>query len=318
MFDTKASDYKITSPLSPFHRDVVKELANACHEAGLPFGVYYSQPDWRHPDAFTPDRHENYLDYLRVQVRELCLNYGRMDIFWFDGLNRAAKEYDGAGLVKIIRSLQPHIIINNRTGLPEDHDTPEQRIGKFQNTRPWESCITIGRQWAWKPNDNIKSLPECLHTLISCAGGDGNLLFNVGPMPDGRIEPRQMERLKEMGAWLAKYGESIYRTRGGPWQPKEGIASTRRENTVFVHILGWTGNTLSLPNLPRKVISATLLTGGKVECKQNGDLLALSVAASDRKPIDTIVKLELDGSAMDLAPITISAPAKSPASAFHL
>ena len=78
--------------------------------------------------------------------------------------------------------------------------------------------MTICRQWAWKPNDEMKSLQQCLHSLVLCAGGDGTLLFNVGPMPDGRIEPRQVERLKEMGAWLARYGDTIYRTRGGPWK----------------------------------------------------------------------------------------------------
>jgi alpha-L-fucosidase len=299
MFETKASDYKITSPLSPFRRDVVKELADACHEAGLPFGVYYSQPDWHNPDAFTPDRHERYLDYLRTQVRELASNFGRLDIFWFDGLGKPATDYDGKGLVSIIRGLQPHIIINNRTGLPEDHDTPEQTIGKFQNTHPWESCITIARQWAWKPDDSLKTLEECLHTLVRCAGGDGNLLFNVGPMPDGRIELRQVERLKEMGAWLAQHGESIYGTRGGPWKPNRAVASTRRGNVIFVHVLRWESDSVSLPNLPRKVTAASLLAGGKADFRQNGDILNISVPASVRNGIDTVVKLEIDGSALD-------------------
>ncbi len=171
MFDTQADDYRITSPDSPFRRDVVKELADACHKAGLRFGLYYSQPNWRHPDAFTPDRHAQYLAYLKRQVTELCSNYGQVDIIWFDGLGKTAKDYDGEGLVKIIRELQPNSIINNRTGLPADHDTPEQRVGKYQDNRPWESCITICRQWAWKPNDEMKSLKECLQTLGLCAGG---------------------------------------------------------------------------------------------------------------------------------------------------
>lgn len=314
MFDTKAGDYKITSPLSPFRRDVVKELADACHEAGLPFGVYYSQPDWHHPDAFTPDRHDRYLDYLKTQVRELASNYGRMDIFWFDGLGKSAADYDGKGLVSIIRGLQPHIIINNRTGLPEDHDTPEQTIGKFQNTRPWESCITIARQWAWKPNDTLKTLEQCLHTLVRCAGGDGNLLFNVGPMPDGRIEPRQVERLKEMGAWLSRHGESIYGTRGGPWKPDGAVASTRRGNFVFVHVLRWESDVVTLPNLPRKVLSAKLLGGGKADFRQNADMLTISIPAGARKEIDAIVKLELDGSAEDLEPLEPSPRVKSASS----
>ncbi len=228
MFDTQANDYKITSPLSPFRRDVVKELADACHTAGLRFGLYYSQPNWQHPDAFTPDRHANYLAYLETQVREILTNYGRVDILWFDGLGRTATEYNAEKINRMARQLQPQILINNRNGLPEDFDTPEQRVGKYQDDRPWESCITICRQWAWKPNDEMKSLKECLQTLVLSVSGDGNLLFNVGPMPDGRIEPRQVARLKEMGAWLKKNGESIYGTRGGPWKPTKAVASTRK------------------------------------------------------------------------------------------
>ncbi len=138
----------------------------------------------------------------KTQARELLTNYGPLDIFWFDGLGKTAKDYDAEALNRMIRKLQPRILINNRDGLAEDFDTPEQVIGKFQYDRPWESCITICNQWAWKPNDQMKTLPQCLETLILCAGGDGNLLFNVGPMPDGRIEPRQVERLAEMGEWL--------------------------------------------------------------------------------------------------------------------
>ncbi len=307
MFDTRASDYRITHPDSPFGRDVVKELADACHRADLRFGLYYSQPDWHHPDAFTPDRHDRYLAYLKQQVTELCSQYGRLDILWFDGLGKAARDYDGDGLVQIIRERQPRIIINNRTGRPEDHDTPEQRVGKYQDDRPWESCITICRQWAWKPDDDMKSLKECLQTLVLCAGGDGNLLFNVGPMPDGRIEPRQVERLKEMGAWLAQNGASIYGTRGGPWKPTKAAASTRTGQTVFLHVLRWDADHVSLPDLPRKVTRASLLHGAPVDVRQADGQLTVQVPPAARDAVDTIVRLELDGSAMDL-PVVALAP----------
>ncbi|MBI5384049.1 MAG: alpha-L-fucosidase [Verrucomicrobia bacterium] len=304
MFDTKANDYKITAPESPFRRDVVKELADACHEAGLPFGVYYSQPNWQHPDAFTPNRHGRYLDYLKTQVRELCSHYGRFDVFWFDGLGKSAQDCDGEELVKIIRGLQPHIIINNRTGLPEDHDTPEQRVGKFQNDRPWESCITICNQWAWKPNDTMKSLRQCLQTLVLCAGGDGNLLFNVGPMPTGEIEARQVERLKEMGAWLKLHGKSIYGTRGGPFKPGKWGASTHLSSTVYLHVFGWPNDTLTLPAIPAKIVSSKLLSGGQVEVKQSDQGITVSVPKQDRQEIDTIVALELDQPAGGIAPVS--------------
>lgn len=314
MFDTRASDYKITSPNSPFRRDVVKELADACHQAGLRFGTYYSQPDWHHPDAFTPDRHDKYLAYLKHQVTELCSNYGQLDILWFDGLGKSAKDYDGEGLVKIARALQPKIIINNRTGLPEDHDTPEQRVGKYQDNRPWESCITICNQWAWKPNDNMKSLSQCLHTLVLCAGGDGNLLFNVGPMPDGRIEPRQVERLKEMGAWLNRHGESIYGTRGGPWRPASSLASTRKNNAIFVHVLRWDGETVTLPDIPRKVRQASVLGRGKADVQQADGKLVIRVPTSDRNEIDTVVRLDLHSSAMEIPALSLVPSVKATAS----
>lgn len=314
MFDTRASDYKITSPDSPFRRDVVKELADACHAAGLRFGLYYSQPDWRHPDAFTPDRHDRYLAYLKQQVTELCSNYGRLDILWFDGLGKPAKDYDGEGLVKIIRGLQPRIIINNRTGLPEDHDTPEQRVGKYQDQRPWESCITICRQWAWKPDDDMKSLKDCLQTLVLCAGGDGNLLFNVGPMPDGRIEPRQVERLKEMGAWLARHGESIYGTRGGPWKPTRAVASTRKGNSIFLHVFRWDADALTLPDIPAKVTRASRLGGGPVQVRQADGKLVVTIAPAQRDEVDTVIYLELDGPAMSLPTLALAADVKATAS----
>jgi len=302
MFDSALTEYKITR--SPFGRDVVRELADACHKADLRLGFYYSPPDWHHPDYRT-ENHARFLEYFHGQIRELCTNYGRLDILWFDGLGGTAKDWDSEKLFPMIRSLQPQIIVNNRAGLPADHDTPEQEIGKFQNTRPWESCITICNQWAWKPNDAMKSLKQCMDTLIRCAGGDGNLLFNVGPMPDGRIEPRQADRLREMGAWLKKYGQSIYSTRGGPYKPGQWGASTHRDNRVFVHVLKWQGPTLKLPPLPCKVTGSSLMTGGKLSLKQTDEAVEIAVDPKDQDPIDTIVVLELDRPAGSIAPISI-------------
>jgi len=302
MFDSKYTDYKITN--SPFKRDVVKELADACHKAGLKLGYYYSPVDWYHPDYRT-ETHSKYIDFLHNQLREICTNYGRIDIIWFDGLGGSAKDWNSEPLFKMIRTLQPHVIINNRAGLPADHDTPEQRIGKFQNNRPWETCMTICRQWAWKPNDNMKSLTQCVHTLIRVVGGDGNLLFNVGPMPDGRIEPRQVERLKEMGQWLNKYGHTIYGTRGGPFKTGPWGASTFKDDRIFVHVLNWPDDALILPAIPATITGAKLLTAGSLKVNQTDESIEIAVPEADRHEIDTIIELTLDGPASKIAARTL-------------
>lgn len=307
MFDTALSDYKITN--SPFKRDVVKELADACHEAGLKVGFYYSPPDWHHPDYRTA-RHAEYVKYLHGQLREICTNYGRIDIIWFDGLGGTAKDWDAENLLRMIRELQPGVVINNRAGLPADHDTPEQEIGRFSRERPWETCMTIGDQWAWKPNDKVKSPERCLEVLIRCAGGDGNLLFNVGPMPTGAIEPVQVERLKVMGKWLETYGESIYGTRGGPYKPGTWGASTCRDDVVYLHVLQWPDEgALVLPAMEAKVVESRVLTGGECTVAQTDAGLSIDVAAGQRGNPDTIVVLKLDRPAMSVP--VVMAPSRS-------
>jgi len=301
LFDTELTDYKITSPLSPFRRDVTAEIAKACHKAGIKIFWYYSQPDWHHPDYRT-ERHARYIAYLHGQLRELCSNYGEIAGIWFDGLGGQAPDWDAPNLFKLIRSLQPHALINNRAGLPGDFYTPEQRVGRFDNRRAWESCITLGTQWAWKPGDRIKSLKQCIDTLVRCVGGDGNLALNTNPMPDGRIEPRQAERFKQIGAWLKQYGQSIYATRGGPFRPGGWGATTCKGNTVYVHILDWRRAPVVLPPIPKKVVAHSVLTGGTAVVKQTAEGIELDVPAAHRQALDTIVALELDGPAFELKP----------------
>lgn len=313
MFDTRAGEHKITAPDSPYRRDVVKQLADACHRAGLRFGLYYSPPDWHHPDAFT-DRHANYQTYLKTQVGELMTRYGKIDVLWYDGLGKTAQDYDAVAMNRMVRQFQPRILINNRSGLPEDFDTPEQEVGKFRNDRPWESCITICDQWAWKPDDRMKTLAQCLQTLIRCAGGDGNLLFNVGPMPDGRIEPRQVERLKEMGAWLKQYGRSVYATRGGPFKPGAWGASTHEGKYIYLHVFKWPGAELVLPPIGTKIVSSKVLTGGRVVVRQTDAGVAVEVPEKDRREIDTIIRLRLAGPAGDIAPVAMASAVRASAS----
>jgi len=322
MWDTRQTDYNIMR--SPFARDVVKEVSAACKKYGIAFGTYYSVCDWYHPDfplgspggkTKKPNPNlDRYTEYLRAQVTELIRNYGPLLVMWFDVPQETGPDR-GIPTANLVRSLQPDILINNRAGgTPGDFDTPEQRIGGFDMERPWETCMTICRQWAWKPGDTMKSLRQCLQALISTAGGNGNLLLNVGPMPDGRIEPRQVERLKEMGAWLKKYGDSIYGTRGGPFLPSKWGASTRAGNHIYLHVYEWNGTTLQLPAIPAKVTSARVLTGGKISFQQTDSGLALTLAAQNQDPIDTLVVLDLDRPSMELAPVRIAAVSASLAS----
>ena len=321
MFNTKQTEHNIMN--SPFARDVIKELSAACKRQGIRFSTYYSTCDWYHPDfpltspggskkreQFNLDRYEQ---YLRAQVKELITQYGPLQVMWFD-VPQYFDNARGQGVINFVRGLQPDIIVNNRSGAPGDYDTPEQRVGKYQDSRPWETCMTICRQWAWKPNDEMKSLKDCLQTLILCAGGDGNLLFNVGPTPDGIIEERQIDRLKEMGAWLDKNGTSIYATRGGPWKPTKAFASTRRGNTIFAHILRWDSDAVELKDITRKITQAKLLTGEKVQVLQDGGKLIIRVPAASRDPIDTVVQLDIDGSAMDLPVFEVTKNIKASAS----
>lgn len=326
MWDTKYSDYNITQ--SPFRRDVVRELADACKRQGVVFCLYHSICDWRHPDyplgspggktTKPTSNMDRYNQYLKNQLAELIKGYGPLGVLWFDGeWEKPWNRERGIDLYQHVRQLQPNIIINNRVGVgrdgmagtttaveanPGDYDTPEQQVGRLNTTRPWESCITICEQWAWKPNDRMKSLAQCLQTLVTCAGGDGNLLFNVGPMPTGEIEARQVDRLREMGAWLGKYGTSIYGTRGGPFRPGPWGVSTCRGKTAFVHVLKWSDGPLNLPAIPRRVVRSSVLGGGTVEVTRTPNGIKVEVPTAARQEIDTIIVLELDGPAFDALP----------------
>jgi len=320
LFATRQTDYNIMN--SPFGRDVTKELADACRRQGIAFGTYYSVCDWHHPDfpLTSPggkvQREKSDLDaynrYLLAQTRELVTQYGPLVTMW----NDVPQMFKGRGVytIQLLRELQPDILVNNRTGDGGDYDTPEQRIGGFNIERPWESCMTLSahNHWAWGgPDDGVKPLAACLLMLIRAAGGDGNVLLNVGPTPEGLIEDGQVQRLEEIGRWLAQYGQTIYATRGGPYKPTKSVASTRRGNTVYVHITGWPEETLSLPPLPATIVNSRLLTGGSALVKQSATGIEISVPPADRQPIDTIVALELDKPALDLPPLAVNPAGES-------
>jgi alpha-L-fucosidase len=298
MFDTRQSDYNIMS--SPFHRDVTKEIADACHRERLKLGLYFSAPDWHDPD-YMAKTHDKFMERFRGELRELCTNNGRVSILWFDLAPRDI--FDSANTFKMLRELQPGIIINDRLILPGDFRTPEQEIGEFNNKRPWESCVTVANQWTWNPNDVVKSEKECIQTLVRCVTGDGNLALNISPTSSGEIEPLQAQRLREMGAWLRKYGKSIYSTRGGPFVLGETGGSTYRGNRIYLHVLKWPGDTLNLPAIKPRIKSARVLTGGTATWHQTAGGIEISVPAPQRDEIDTIIALDLDQDAAGIEPM---------------
>ena len=304
LWDSKVSDYNIAH--TPFHRDACAELAKACHEAGMGLGWYFSPMDWKDPDCRNAKNAE-FVKRMQAELTELLSNYGKIDVLWFDTDGRSAP-WDQQNTYALVRKLQPDIMIDERLDLGDhggwnegvigpwaDFHTPEQKVGGF-DLRPWESCMTVssGNQWSWDGNTNsTKPFEQCMNMLINCAGGNGNMLLDVGPMPDGRIAPAQANLIKKMGGWLAKNGESIYGTRGGPWKPAKDIASTRKHNTVYLHVLKSENGRVELTALPVEIKSASRLDGGKVDFSQKDGKLSLVIPSSALDPVDTVVKLEL-------------------------
>jgi alpha-L-fucosidase len=321
LWDSKMDAYNITA--TPFQRDLCAELAQAVRQDGLRLGWYFSPMDWRDPD-FRTERNGTFLGRMQGEVGELLNHYGRVDLLWFDFDGREAV-YDQTNTYALVKRAQPQIVINNRLDLGvktnntallspnADYYTPEQRIGSYDDRCPWETCMTIGTQWSWKPDDKIKSAGEVIGILARTAGGDGNLLLDVGPMPDGRIEPRQVEVLKQVGAWMKVNGDSICGTRGGPFKPADYGASTRRGKTIYVHILKWPDGPLKLPNLPAKITGAKILGGGQADVRQAESGIEISVVPARRDPSDTVVVLALDIDALKIPALAVPSQPAPPA-----
>jgi alpha-L-fucosidase len=311
-WNTRYSDYNIMH--TPFRRDVMQELADACRRQGIALGCYHSTCDWYHPDfpktspGGSIEREtsniERYTAYLKSQSVEILKRYGPLLVMWYD-VPQCFDSVRGQGVIDRIREVDPGILVNNRTAAPGDFNTPEQQIGDFQHLRPWETCMTIGRQWAWMPDDHPKSLEQCLHGLIRSAGGDGNFLLNIGPRSDGTIEPLQAMRLREMGEWLRKHGHTIYGTRGGPYKPTDWGVSTRKGNRIYLHVLRWDTDEvkLTLPDVGLKIRSCRLVDGGKVKLTPLEAGYTIEFSAKELKPLNTVIELETDGSAMDIMPV---------------
>ncbi|MBB2147590.1 alpha-L-fucosidase [Pedobacter gandavensis] len=323
LWPTKFSDYNIMN--SPYKKDIVGELAKACKKYGLKFCVYFTVLDWHDPnypihlpDGKNPDPKADmnkFVSTMKNQLQEIVTKYHPY-MLWFDGNWESPwKNEYGVDIYTFLKKLDPNVIINNRIGggqpnshpklSPEiigDYATPEQKIGELNMKDPWETCMTICQQWAWKPNDKLKSLKECIQTLAKTSGGNGNLLFNVGPMPDGRIEQRQVSRLKEMGEWLNTYGESIYGTKGGPFKPNEIFAATRKGNKLYIHVFERKSTNLVLPALQGvQVNKAYLLKGSNIMHNQDASgVITLQLPAQLPNAEDSVIVLELNTNAENL------------------
>lgn len=296
LFDTKYTDYKATNTLAG--RDLIREYVDAFRAEGLKVGFYYSLLDWHHPDypiagdsihPFRKMPEQNtrtgnlprYADYLRSQVEELLTNYGKIDIIWFDFSydNMRGEAWKATELVKMVRALQPGILIDNRLGgnikavEPEiyagDFASPEQIIPPEGVTNeagqpiPWEACITLNDHWGYAAWDkNWKSPRTLIRALVECVSKGGNLLLNVGPTARGELPPENYTILAEIGRWMHANGESIYGCGNANLPKPEWGRFTRKGSRLFAHLLDRGIGPTNLRGLEGKVSYARLLADG--------------------------------------------------------
>ncbi len=302
LFDSEVSDF--TAPKTAAKRDLVAEYVEACRKKGMRIGFYYSLLDWRYRAYWdgprkNPDRWAEYLNYVHTQVRELCSNYGKIDVLWYDGgWPWSAEDWRSSELNAMVRKLQPDILINNRSWLPEDFDTPEQHTtAPSDPNRMWESCMTMNDSWGYSKGDrNWKSVRQLIYNLVICAGNRGNYLLNVGPRADGGIPRPSIVRLKKIEKWMKVNGESIYESERSPFIVSVGL-STAKGNTVYLHIFRWPGREITIANVKNRVLSGRILTTGrKIEVAQKEDRVFLrNLPRKAPDPYNSVIAVELDG-----------------------
>ncbi|MGC9450714.1 MAG: alpha-L-fucosidase [Oceanipulchritudo sp.] len=302
LWDSKLSDYN-SMRQAPM-RDFVGEYVEAFRARRLRVGLYYSLGDFRIPAYFEGPRHNpegwrRYVDFVHGQVGELLSNYGKIDIIWFDGAwPRSAEQWRSEELIQKIRALQPDIMINNRLDAQDpdsaandqlempgesavlgDFGTPEQRVAADPH-RPWESCqVTNHRLWGYARGEHVKTAEMLLDSLCDCASKGGNLLLNVGPDPDGVVDPRVEENLRRIGKWLQVHGEAVYGTdRDGQVSDPITYGYQSRKGNILYLIFRFWPHTESMPifGLQNTVRKATLLCDGsavQVDTYEHGLLL---------------------------------------------
>jgi alpha-L-fucosidase len=319
IYRSKASDYDME--ITPYKGDPLKDLAAAAPKHGLRLGFYHSIMDWHHP-AYRPRRawesknpneggnNSLYVDFMKEQLRELLTGYGDVAMIWFDGewehtlanLKRDDEVYD------YIRTLNPNTLINDRIyerkpGNKADFGTPEQFVPATGfNGALWESCVTINMDsWGYnKYETNFKTDRDLIRMLVEVSSKGGNLLLNVGPKPDGTIQPEFVTRLEAMGDWLKTNGEAIYNTKASPFtrMPFFGRA-TQKDSNLYLHVFAWPQDgQLRVPGLKNLIHSAHLLADPKktpLSWRRDGADILITVpkiAPDDRA---SVVALRLDG-----------------------
>lgn len=322
IYRSKVSDYDME--ITPYPGDPFRMLAEACRRQGLRFGFYHSIMDWHHPD-YTPKRAwevanpreggnlPRFIDFMKAQLKELLTEYGDIAVVWFDGeWEHSIEEMRSDEVYDFIRKLQPNTLINDRLykrapGNRADFGTPEQFVPATGLRDPsgkpilWESCVTINTDsWGYnKYETEFKTERDLIRMLVEVVSKGGNLLLNVGPTPDGRIQDEFQTRLRAMGRWLKVNGEAIYETTASPFArlPFFGRA-TAKGNTVYLHVFQWpAGGVLRVPGVENQALSARLLArpAAKLTLGREGSDVLISLPAEPPDEIASVVALTLDG-----------------------
>ena len=295
LFDSEYTDYKSTN--TPCGRDLVKEYVEAFRAQGLKVGFYYSLLDWHHPDypayndAFHPMRgnenykhygenFDNYLTYMHNQVRELMTNYGKIDILWFDFHynDMTGEKWKASELIKMVREINPDVIIDDRLGgdiradekplFVGDFGSPEQMIPKYGLTDyhgtpiPWETCMTLNNCWGYSRDDNYKSARNVINMLVECTSKGGNLILNVGPDANGKIPEKSVKVLKEVGEWMKYNSEAIYGCSYSGLEKPEFGRITKSDDAYYLYVTDHSSENLAVYDIPEKIKCATLLYDG--------------------------------------------------------
>ncbi|MFC1551292.1 alpha-L-fucosidase [Candidatus Latescibacterota bacterium] len=315
MFDSAVSDYDIVDS-TPYGKDVLKMLADACERHGLKLFFYHSQLDWHHPDYYPLGRTGNYdsgradngtwkdyIDYMNGQLKELCTNYGTIGGIWFDGMwDKPESDWHLYTTYRLIHGLQPQAMIGSNhhrapfegedfqmfeRGLPGND--PYNKEGTI-SALPLETCETMNKHWGYANDDkDFKSPRELIHYLVKAAGNNSNLLLNVGPKPDGTIQSESVELLAEMGKWLRTNGGTVYGTRGGPVPPQEWGVSTQKDGVIYLHVLASTDDVISIPNIDKRISGMTLLDGTAVAFEKTSLGTIIKLPERDADTHDTII-----------------------------